>query len=74
MRTLDRFTVGCHRGMTQACSLRFQLVVVPKSVVNLQDSPGSAMAIAGIVGGVFAATASHPFDTIKTRMQVMLTW
>ena len=27
------------------------------------------MAIAGVVGGVFAASASHPFDTIKTRMQ-----
>eukprot|EP00879_Flechtneria_rotunda_P002437 GHRR01002634.1.p1 GENE.GHRR01002634.1~~GHRR01002634.1.p1 ORF type:complete len:288 (+),score=56.02 GHRR01002634.1:321-1184(+) len=34
-----------------------------------KDSPGSAMAIAGVVGGVFAASASHPFDTIKTRMQ-----
>lgn len=27
------------------------------------------MAVAGIAGGVFAASASHPFDTIKTRMQ-----
>jgi hypothetical protein len=38
--------------------------------VCAQDSPGGAMAIAGVVGGVFAASASHPFDTIKTRMQV----
>lgn len=35
----------------------------------MQDSPAGAMAIAGVVGGVFAASASHPFDTIKTRMQ-----
>lgn len=35
----------------------------------VQDSPAGAMAIAGVVGGVFAASASHPFDTIKTRMQ-----
>jgi hypothetical protein len=28
------------------------------------------MITSGIVGGVFAAAASHPFDTIKTRMQV----
>jgi Mitochondrial carrier protein len=27
------------------------------------------MAVAGVAGGVFAASASHPFDTIKTRMQ-----
>jgi solute carrier family 25 citrate transporter 1 len=38
-------------------------------VLGLQDSPAGAMAIAGVVGGVFAASASHPFDTIKTRMQ-----
>jgi len=30
------------------------------------------MAIAGVVGGVFAASASHPFDTIKTRMQAYM--
>jgi solute carrier family 25 citrate transporter 1 len=38
----------------------------------LQDSPSGAMAIAGVVGGVFAASASHPFDTIKTRMQAYM--
>lgn len=27
---------------------------------------------AGIVGGVLAAGASHPFDTIKTRMQAFM--
>lgn len=27
---------------------------------------------AGIVGGVFAAGVSHPFDTIKTRMQAFM--
>ena len=27
------------------------------------------MILSGIAGGVFAACASHPFDTIKTRMQ-----
>jgi hypothetical protein len=31
---------------------------------------GTNMLIAGITGGVFAAACSHPFDTIKTRMQV----
>eukprot|EP00775_Hariotina_reticulata_P013494 gene13495-13619_t len=36
---------------------------------QLKDSPAAAMAIAGVCGGVFAASASHPFDTIKTRMQ-----
>jgi hypothetical protein len=30
------------------------------------------MGIAGVVGGVFAASASHPFDTIKTRMQAAM--
>lgn len=30
------------------------------------------MAIAGVAGGVFAASASHPFDTIKTRMQAFM--
>jgi hypothetical protein len=30
------------------------------------------MAIAGIAGGAFAASASHPFDTIKTRMQAAM--
>lgn len=28
------------------------------------------MMTSGVVGGVFAASASHPFDTVKTRMQV----
>ena len=36
-------------------------------------SPGSATIIGGVTGGVFAAFCSHPFDTIKTRMQVC-TW
>ena len=27
---------------------------------------------AGILGGVFAAGASHPFDTVKTRMQAFM--
>ncbi|KAF8058077.1 mcfT [Scenedesmus sp. PABB004] len=38
----------------------------------LKGSPAGAMAIAGVVGGVFAACASHPFDTIKTRMQAAM--
>jgi len=42
----------------------------PAVFLLLQDSPAAAMAIAGVCGGVFAASASHPFDTIKTRMQV----
>jgi hypothetical protein len=28
------------------------------------------MLIGGVVGGVFAAAASHPADTVKTKMQV----
>lgn len=37
----------------------------------MQDLPkGTNMLIAGVTGGVFAAACSHPFDTIKTRMQV----
>lgn len=28
------------------------------------------MMTSGVIGGVFAAAASHPFDTMKTRMQV----
>jgi solute carrier family 25 citrate transporter 1 len=30
------------------------------------------MALSGVAGGVFAAAASHPFDTIKTRMQAFM--
>eukprot|EP00882_Tetradesmus_deserticola_P007163 GHRQ01007542.1.p1 GENE.GHRQ01007542.1~~GHRQ01007542.1.p1 ORF type:complete len:215 (+),score=82.21 GHRQ01007542.1:771-1415(+) len=43
-----------------------------KDSQHFKDSPASAMAIAGVVGGVFAASASHPFDTIKTRMQAAM--
>lgn len=43
-----------------------------KDTQQFKDSPASAMAIAGVVGGVFAASASHPFDTIKTRMQAAM--
>ena len=32
-------------------------------------SPGARLAVAGITGGFFGAIASHPFDTIKTKMQ-----
>ncbi|KAI8476555.1 MAG: mitochondrial carrier domain-containing protein [Monoraphidium minutum] len=35
-------------------------------------SPTTAMLVSGVVGGVFAAAASHPFDTIKTRMQAFM--
>lgn len=39
----------------------------------LQEYPsGTAMMAAGVAGGVFAAAASHPFDTIKTRMQAYM--
>lgn len=34
--------------------------------------PSTAMIIAGITGGVFAAACSHPFDTVKTRMQAYM--
>lgn len=44
-------------------------LLVVASEFHVQGSPASAMAVAGVVGGVFAASASHPFDTIKTRMQ-----
>lgn len=35
-------------------------------------SPATAMAISGVTGGVFAAACSHPFDTMKTRMQAFM--
>eukprot|EP00877_Chromochloris_zofingiensis_P003385 jgi/Chrzof1/13047/Cz07g17260.t1 len=39
----------------------------------LKEYPsGTAMMAAGVAGGVFAAAASHPFDTIKTRMQAYM--
>lgn len=33
---------------------------------------GSAHILSGVGTGVFAATLSHPFDTIKTRMQAFI--
>lgn len=36
-------------------------------------SNSAAMITSGVIGGVFGAAASHPFDTVKTRMQVC-TW
>ncbi|GBF91836.1 hypothetical protein Rsub_04941 [Raphidocelis subcapitata] len=35
-------------------------------------SPSTSMIASGIIGGVFAAAASHPFDTVKTRMQAYM--
>jgi hypothetical protein len=61
-------SVRCHAPTSTSVDLSCCHVLRP----SLQDSPASAMAIAGIVGGVFAASASHPFDTIKTRMQAAM--
>jgi hypothetical protein len=33
---------------------------------------GSAHIVSGVTTGVFAAMLSHPFDTIKTRMQAFI--
>jgi Mitochondrial carrier protein len=38
--------------------------------VQEQMPAGSAHILSGVSTGIFAATMSHPFDTIKTRMQV----
>lgn len=41
-------------------------------VVRTHLPAGSAHIAAGIGTGLFAATLSHPFDTIKTRMQAFI--
>ncbi len=42
------------------------------ALLHMQEYPqGTAMILAGLAGGIFGATASHPFDTVKTRMQVI---
>ncbi|GLC46139.1 hypothetical protein PLESTB_001194300 [Pleodorina starrii] len=47
--------------------------IIKKSLDEaMPDSPGLALATAGITGGVFAAACSHPFDTAKTRMQAFM--
>lgn len=35
-------------------------------------SPGMSLLLAGLAAGTFAAAASHPFDTAKTRMQAFM--
>lgn len=44
--------------------------VLRDALVQRQYPEGTATIAAAITGGLFAATASQPPDTIKTRMQV----
>lgn len=36
---------------------------------TFRDTPGAALAISGVTAGLLATVASHPADTIKTKMQ-----
>jgi len=38
--------------------------------LNRPDAPVSTSALAGALGGLIAATLTHPFDVVKTRRQV----
>ena len=44
--------------------------VLYDTLLERGHSPSASMIGSGVAGGVFAAAASHPFDTVKTRMQV----
>ena len=41
--------------------------------ILLKEYPsGIPFMIAGVTGGIFAACTSHPFDTVKTKMQAYM--
>jgi hypothetical protein len=41
-----------------------------QQIKAVEATPGAAFMLSGVAAGLFATISSHPFDTVKTRMQV----